>query len=134
MDITYIPMAKGFVYLAAVLDWFSRRVSITMEAAFRRKLPAAQARTRTRRDRYVMSRIARTSNPIAGSLRRRFQAGHGGAWPAAAHSPGSGLLNAPSANCRRRPAVSAALSRLVFPRFQCLPLPACPLMARAKSS
>src|SRR5450631_4764972 len=39
MDITYIPMAKGFVYLAIVLDWFSRRVlswrlSITMEAAF----------------------------------------------------------------------------------------------------
>lgn len=39
MDITYVPMAKGFVYLAAVLDWFSRRVlswrvSITMEAAF----------------------------------------------------------------------------------------------------
>jgi putative transposase len=26
MDITYIPMAHGFVYLAAVLDWFSRRV------------------------------------------------------------------------------------------------------------
>ena len=39
MDITYVPMAKGFVYLTAVLDWFSRRVlawrvSITMEAAF----------------------------------------------------------------------------------------------------
>jgi putative transposase len=39
MDITYIPMAKGFVYLAVVLDWFSRRVlswrvSITMEADF----------------------------------------------------------------------------------------------------
>jgi putative transposase len=38
-DITYIPMARGFVYLAAVVDWFSRRVlsfrlSITMEAAF----------------------------------------------------------------------------------------------------
>jgi putative transposase len=36
MDITYIPMARGFVYLAAVVDWFSRRVlawrvSITME-------------------------------------------------------------------------------------------------------
>ena len=28
MDITYIPMAKGFVYLAVVLDWFSRRVSV----------------------------------------------------------------------------------------------------------
>src|SRR5206468_1696321 len=26
MDITYIPMARGFVYLAAVVDWFSRRV------------------------------------------------------------------------------------------------------------
>ena len=26
MDITYIPMAKGFVYLVAVVDWFSRRV------------------------------------------------------------------------------------------------------------
>ena len=39
MDITYIPMARGFVYLAAVVDWFSRRVlshrvSITMEADF----------------------------------------------------------------------------------------------------
>jgi len=39
MDITYVPMAKGFVYLVAVLDWFSRRVlswrvSITLEAAF----------------------------------------------------------------------------------------------------
>ena len=39
MDITYIPMARGFVYLAAVLDWASRRVlswrlSITMEASF----------------------------------------------------------------------------------------------------
>jgi putative transposase len=38
-DITYIPMAKGFVYLVAVMDWFSRRVlawrlSITMEADF----------------------------------------------------------------------------------------------------
>jgi hypothetical protein len=26
MDITYIPMARGFVYLAVVLDWASRRV------------------------------------------------------------------------------------------------------------
>src|ERR1035437_3544693 len=26
MDITYIPMARGFVYLAVVLDWFSRAV------------------------------------------------------------------------------------------------------------
>ena len=39
MDITYIPIARGFVYLAAVVDWFSRRVlawrvSITMEVEF----------------------------------------------------------------------------------------------------
>jgi putative transposase len=39
MDITYIPMARGFVYLTAVVDWFSRRVlawrvSITMEVEF----------------------------------------------------------------------------------------------------
>jgi len=39
MDLTYIPMARGFVYRAAVVDWYSRRVlswrlSITMEAAF----------------------------------------------------------------------------------------------------
>src|SRR3982074_2907049 len=26
MDITYIPMARGFVYLAVVLDWATRRV------------------------------------------------------------------------------------------------------------
>ncbi len=39
MDITYVPMARGFVYLTAVVDWFSRRVlawriSITMEVDF----------------------------------------------------------------------------------------------------
>jgi putative transposase len=41
-DITYIPMARGFVYLAAVMDWFARRVlawrlSNTMEASFWRR-------------------------------------------------------------------------------------------------
>jgi putative transposase len=39
MDITYIPMAKGFVYLAAVMDWHTRRVLswrvwISMDASF----------------------------------------------------------------------------------------------------
>ena len=38
-DITYIPMAKGFVYLCAVIDWASRkvlshRISISMETSF----------------------------------------------------------------------------------------------------
>ena len=39
MDITYIPMARGFLYLAAVVDWFSRRVlawrlSISLDTSF----------------------------------------------------------------------------------------------------
>jgi putative transposase len=38
-DITYIRLAKGFVYLTAVMDWYSRRVlsweiSVTMEEQF----------------------------------------------------------------------------------------------------
>src|SRR5690606_27825121 len=39
MDITYIPMKRGFVYLCAVVDWASRRVlshrvSVTMDVSF----------------------------------------------------------------------------------------------------
>jgi len=39
MDISYIPMARGFVYLAAVIDWHSRKVlawrlSISMDTVF----------------------------------------------------------------------------------------------------
>lgn len=39
MDLTYIAMARGFVYLAAVVDWYTRRVlswgvSISMDTAF----------------------------------------------------------------------------------------------------
>ena len=39
MDITYIPMARGFVYLAAIMDWATRRVlawrlSNSMETSF----------------------------------------------------------------------------------------------------
>jgi putative transposase len=39
MDISYIPMARGFVDLAAVVDWFSRKIlswklSITMDVSF----------------------------------------------------------------------------------------------------
>ena len=38
-DITYLPMAQGFVYLMEVMDWFSRFVlswglSLTMEVEF----------------------------------------------------------------------------------------------------
>ena len=39
MDVTYIPLAKGFVYLVAVVDWYTRcvlawRVAITMDVQF----------------------------------------------------------------------------------------------------
>ena len=38
-DITYIPMARGFLYLVAIMDWYSRyvlswRLSNTLDAAF----------------------------------------------------------------------------------------------------
>jgi putative transposase len=38
-DITYVPMARGFMYLVAIMDWWSRfvlswRLSNTMESAF----------------------------------------------------------------------------------------------------
>ena len=38
-DITYIPMARGFLYLVAIMDWYSRKVlswrlSISMDSAF----------------------------------------------------------------------------------------------------
>ncbi|MCH8838502.1 MAG: IS3 family transposase [Candidatus Marinimicrobia bacterium] len=38
-DITYIPMARGFLYLVAIIDWYSRKVlswrlSISMDTAF----------------------------------------------------------------------------------------------------
>lgn len=41
-DITYVPLCRGWAYLAAVMDWFSRKVlswrlSNTMEAAFCRE-------------------------------------------------------------------------------------------------
>ena len=39
MDITYIPMARGFLYLVAIIDWYSRyvlswRLSNTLGAGF----------------------------------------------------------------------------------------------------
>ena len=42
-DITYIRMAQGFVYVVAVMDWFSRFVlswslSVTMEVECRKEI------------------------------------------------------------------------------------------------
>jgi putative transposase len=51
-DITYVPLARGFVYLTAVMDWFSRyvlawRLSLTLDVAFcLEALEAALSRSR----------------------------------------------------------------------------------------
>ena len=53
MDISYIPMARGFVYLAAVIDWHSRKVLAVCEGIgsyinfynLRRPQSSHQART-----------------------------------------------------------------------------------------
>ena len=47
-DITYLPMRRGFLYLVAIMDWFTRkvlawRISNTLEAdfcGFCRKFPS----------------------------------------------------------------------------------------------
>jgi putative transposase len=46
MDLTYIPMARGFVYLAAIMDWYSRKmlawgISISMETDLCVRVPDA---------------------------------------------------------------------------------------------
>ena len=42
-DITYVPLASGFMYLAAIIDWFSRyvlawRLSNTLDGSFCREM------------------------------------------------------------------------------------------------
>jgi putative transposase len=71
MDITYIPMARGFVYLAVVLDWFSRRVlswrvSDTEAAcAPRPHHPCVQQRRRYSTRSVLWMRNCRRSSPQA---------------------------------------------------------------------
>ena len=44
MDITYVPMARGFVYLVAIVDWFSRRVLAWRDLVPRRGLRGVRRR------------------------------------------------------------------------------------------
>ena len=60
MDITYIPMARGFVYLAAVVDWFSRRAR---RGRCRSPWRSSSASTRSRR-RWPDTADRRSSIPI----------------------------------------------------------------------
>lgn len=78
IDITYIPMAKGFVYLAGVLDWFSRRdlswrLSITMEASF---CVETLEDALGKHGKPEIFNTARLAVHVAGFLRRAAQARH----------------------------------------------------------
>ena len=76
MDITYIPMARGFVYLAVVLDWATRRFCLggcrsrwrRPSASRRRRMPCSsrqagdlQHRPRLAVHRFIVHRSARQS-------------------------------------------------------------------------
>jgi hypothetical protein len=68
-DITYIPMARGFVHLIAIVDWFSRRVlawrlSITLETDFCiEALEEALARLKLSRQNRVASSLSKSPVP-----------------------------------------------------------------------
>jgi len=83
MDITYIPMAQGFVYLCAVVDWASRRVlahrvSITQHGrqgrvARQRICRAAVAHDQVRRGVPARLRVGQPGPRLAGTLHRVLQ-------------------------------------------------------------
>lgn len=81
LDITYVPMARGWVYLVAVLDWHSRRVLATgCRSRWRRtsasmpcaKQPHAGVRRRSSTPTGAASSAARNSWPrSSASVRAR---------------------------------------------------------------
>ena len=116
MDITYIPMARGFVYLAAVVDWFSRRVlawrlSITMEAAF---CIEAVEEALARHGKPEIFNTDQGTQFTSAELHRRAdrQAGSRSAWTARAH----GATTSSSSGCGERSSTR---------RSTCAPMPAC---------
>ena len=58
MDITYIPMAKGFVYLACVLDWPTRRVLSWRLSRFQKALDQLAPKHRSFDQKLVIEIIA----------------------------------------------------------------------------
>ena len=99
MDITYIPMAHGFVYLAVVMDWFSRRVlssrvSITMEVDF--CLDALdEALVRVQVSRRSSIPIKAASSPVRRSPECCWTTRSGSAWTGA----GRGVTMCSSSGC-----------------------------------
>jgi putative transposase len=85
IDITYIPMARGFVYLAAVVDWFSRRVrawklSITIETHFCIEALEEALSTNEKPDFLNTDQaVSSPAKPLPGGQRKK---GPGSAWTA----------------------------------------------------
>lgn len=104
LDITYIPMARGFVYLVAVMDWYSRKVlawrlSITMDvesSASRRCKTRSSATacrrssTRIRAARVISSgrRNISISEVLDGTTKRLDYSANGASADAFARPPG----------------------------------------------
>ena len=128
-DITYVPMRHGFLYLTAVIDWYSRyvlswRLSNTLDGSFCVEALEAALRTASAGDLQHRSRRAvhqRRVHRAAGIARDRDQ--HGWPWPGlgqrvhrtavAEREVRGGLL----ARLRRRPR-SRSVARAYF-EFYC---------------
>ena len=98
MDITYIPMARGFVYLAAVVDWFSRRVlawrvSITLDVEF--CLDALEEALARHGKPEIFNTDREASSPARRSLACCWATRSGSAWMAAAR----GATTCSSSDC-----------------------------------
>ena len=81
-DITYIPMAKGFLYLVAIMDWHSRHVlawklSNTMDTSF---CVAALEEALVRDDRRYSTPTRGVSSPVRPLPRRCRSRGSRSAW------------------------------------------------------
>src|SRR5450432_3387209 len=88
MDITYIPMARGFIYLAAVVDWFSRRVlSIACRSRWKRTSASRRWRKlwRNTADRRFSTPIRAASSPARFSPTFCSPTKSRSAWMARAH-------------------------------------------------
>ena len=121
MDITYIPMARGFVYLAAVVDWFSRRVlawklSITMETSFCiEALEEALSRDENRRSSTPIRVASLPARPSPGGSKKK---GSRSAWMARA----AGAITS-SSNVSGSPSSTRRSTCTPTPRFRRPELP-----------
>jgi putative transposase len=93
MDITYIPMARGFVYLTAVVDWFSRRV-LAWHSASRRW----RKRCRVTAHRRSSTPIRAVSSPAPSSPAHCSPRASRSAWTA----KGRGVTTCSSSGCGER--------------------------------